>query len=86
MSNTKQIQLPITILEENLTTSELGSILVLMASPHLNWPTKQIWQQDRTFTKDIASHQRQGIVIVQEDGNISIAFGQREEEAEQVAN
>lgn len=74
-NNEKTIEIPISIVEENLTTSELGTIFILMASPYLSWSSKQLWQMDKTFSKDLASLQKQGVVIQQDDGSITVSFG-----------
>lgn len=82
MEKEKTVELPISIVEENLTTSELGTVFVLMASPYLNWSSKQLWQMDKTFSKDLLSLQKQGIVIQDEQGNISVSFGVQREPQE----
>jgi hypothetical protein len=79
MKKEKTIEIPISIVEENLTTSELGTVFVLMASPYLNWSSKQLWQMDKTFSKDLLSLQKQGIVNQDEQGNITVSFGVRQE-------
>lgn len=75
MKKEKVIEIPVSIVEENLTTSELGAIVVLMASPHLNWASKQLWQIDKTFSKDLLNLQHQKIVNQDEQGNITVSFG-----------
>jgi hypothetical protein len=82
MKKDQTIQIPISIVEENLTTSELGTVLVLMASPYLNWASKQLWQMDKTFSKDLLSLQKQGIVNQDEQGNITVSFGLQTEHEE----
>jgi hypothetical protein len=75
MKKDQTIEIPVSIVEENLTTSELGTIIVLMASPYLSWASKQLWQMDKTFSKDLLSLQKQEIVNQDEQGNITLSFG-----------
>ena len=82
MKKEQTVEIPISIVEENLTTSELGTVLVLMASPYLNWASKQLWQMDKTFSKDLLSLQKQGIVNQDEQGNITVSFGIQKESEE----
>ena len=75
MNEENLIKIPVAIVEENLTTSELGTLVVLMASPHLSWAAKQLWQTDKTFSKDLVNLQKQDIIRYNEHGNITINFG-----------
>ena len=82
MKKEQTVEIPISIVEENLTTSELGTVLVLMASPYLNWASKQLWQMDKTFSKDLLNLQKQEIINQDEQGNITVSFGLQREHQE----
>lgn len=66
------MELPCSIVEENLTLSEIGAIVVLMASPNIAWASKKLWDNERDFTKTVESLQRQGIVSHDDVGRIVI--------------
>lgn len=85
MKKEKTIQIPVSIVEENLTTSEIGAIVVLMASPYLSWSSKQLWQVDKTFSKELLNLQHQKIVNQDEQGNITVSFGTQGNDEEPVA-
>lgn len=70
----KNIQVPYSLMEENLTISEIGAIVVLMGSPNLSWACKKLWDNDRHFTKTVESLQYQEIVSSDEAGRIIINF------------
>jgi hypothetical protein len=66
------IQLPVSLIEENLTLSEIGAIVVLLASPKASWCCKSLWDSDRSFSKTIESLRHQGIIKFDEEGHIVI--------------
>jgi hypothetical protein len=68
------IQIPVSLIEENLTLSEIGAIVVLLASPKASWCCKALWDNDRSFCKTIDSLRHQGIVEYDEEGHIVIDF------------
>jgi hypothetical protein len=70
----KNLEIPFSLVEENLTLSEIGAIVVLMASPNISWTAKKLWDNDRTFTKTIESLQRQKIISIDLEGSIVVDF------------
>jgi len=70
----KNLEIPFSLAEENLTLSEIGAIVVLMASPSISWTAKKLWDNDRNFTKTIESLQRQKIISIDLDGSIVVDF------------
>ena len=66
------IQIPVSLIEENLTLSEIGAIVVLLASPKTSWCCKALWDNDRSFFKTIESLIYQGIIKFDEEGHIVI--------------
>jgi hypothetical protein len=70
----KNLEIPFSLVEENLTLSEIGAIVVLMASPNISWTAKKLWDNDRNFTKTIESLQRQKIISIDLEGSIVVDF------------
>jgi hypothetical protein len=70
----KNLEIPFSLVEENLTLSEIGAIVVLMASPSISWTSKKLWDNDRNFTKTIESLQRQKIISIDLEGSIVVDF------------
>lgn len=68
------IEIPVSIIEENLTLSEIGAVIILLASPYSSWCCKALWDNDRTLSKTIESLRQQGIVTFDEDDHIVIDF------------
>jgi hypothetical protein len=66
------VQVPVSLIEENLTLSEIGAIIVLLASPKASWCCKSLWDSDRSFSKTIESLRHQGIIKFDEEGHIVI--------------
>jgi hypothetical protein len=72
------IEIPVSLIEEDLTISEIGAIVVLLASiSDINWSVKRLWNSDRSFVKTIANLQREGIVSYDEEGEITIDFNKK---------
>ncbi len=82
------IEIPVSILEQNLTLSEIGAIVIVMASHKMSWAAKKLWDNDRTFTKTTASLQHQEIISINSEGHIEINIesGQVHENSETSKN
>lgn len=66
------VEIPVSILEHNLTLSEIGAIVIIMASNKMSWASKKLWDNDRTFTKTTTSLQHQNIISSDFEGCIHI--------------
>ena len=66
------VEIPVSILEHNLTLSEIGAIVIVMASHKMSWASKKLWDNDRTFTKTTASLQHQEVISTDMDGHVTI--------------
>lgn len=73
------VTLPISLLEEDLTTSELGSIFILMAIPHAPYAVRKLWEMDKTLCKDIQNLNRAGLIRQDGNGNIEIGISVSED-------
>ena len=67
MSDQPTITIPTSILDQDLSTAEIGAIAILMCFPYTSSVIKNLWIQDRTFASSMLSLDAKQIISIKDD-------------------
>lgn len=69
MNNKQEIAIPLELFERQFNLQEVGSICVLMASPHLDKKITEEWGNDNDFKKNVNDLIDKDRIFLEEDEN-----------------
>lgn len=70
MSEEKQdIVIPLELFEMNLTVEEVGSICILLSSPHIEKQSLDLWGKNDTLKQAINKLIKDKVIVIEEDEN-----------------